>query len=87
MARIFSIQFFYKDALQNAMISVRQTPFHTEYRITMVDGDLLNELPADKIISTTQGHFVFANTLIQNYTQLMKEIIKAISGHIHSLQY
>ncbi len=92
MARIFSIQFFYKDSLHNALISVRETPFHTEYKISMPDGlpnnDLLtSELPSDKVISTAQGHFVFANVLLQNYTGLMKEIITAISGHVHSLQH
>jgi hypothetical protein len=87
MARIFSIQFFYKESLQNAMVSVRETAFYTEYQITMLDDFLKSQLPSDKIISTAQGHFAFANVLLQNYTGLMKEIIAAISGHIHSLQH
>ncbi len=87
MARIFSIQFFYRGSLHNAMISVRETPFHTEYKIAMPDDLLKSELSSDKVVSTAQGHFVFANVLLQNYSGLMKEIIKAISGHVLSLQH
>ena len=87
MARIFSIQFLHKDVLQNAMISVRETPFHTEYRITMLDDSLADLLPSDKIISPAPGTFFFANTLIKDYSEVMKNIIRAISSHIHSVQY
>ena len=87
MARIFSIQFTYKDLLQNAMVSVRETPFHTEYKITSLDDDLAQLLPSDTIVSTAPGHFIFPNVLLKNYNDLMKDIIKAISVHIHSLQY
>ena len=87
MARIFSIQFFYNSALQNAMIAVRETPFHTEYKLTMLDDNLMDLLPSDKIISPAPGSFFFANTLIKDYTDLMKDIINAISNHIHSVQY
>jgi len=87
MARIFSIQFYYKELLHNAMISVRETPFFTEYKVSLLNDAFKNELSSDKIISTAQGHFAFANVLLQNYSGLMKEIIKAISYHIHSLQH
>lgn len=73
--------------LQNAMISVRETPFHTEYRITMLDADLNDLLPSDKIISPSPGTFFFANTLIKDYSEVMKDIIRAIASHIHSVQY
>lgn len=69
------------------MIAVRETPFHTEYKITMLDHNVMDMLPADKIISPAPGTFFFANTLIKDYSALMKEIIQAISRHIHSVQY
>ena len=87
MARIFSIQFLHKDILQNAMVSVRETPFHKEYRITMLDDNIADLLPSDKIISPAPGTFFFANTLLKDYSELMKDIIRAISMHIHSIQY
>lgn len=87
MARIFSIQFFYDGILQNAMITVRETPFHSEYKISMLDNDLMLQLLSDKIISTSKSNFAFANVLVQNYNDLMREIIKAISLHVHSLQH
>lgn len=69
------------------MLAVRETPFHVEYKITMMDSDLMDLLPSDKIISPAPGTFFFANTLIKDYTDLMKTIIEAVSNHIHSVQY
>lgn len=69
------------------MICVRETPFHVEYKLTSIDADLMNHLPSDKIISTAPGTFFFANILIKDYNDLMKDIIKAVSNHIHSVQY
>ena len=87
MARIFSIQFLHNDVLQNALVSVRETPFHIEYRVTMMDSNLAPLLPSDKIISPAPGTFFFANTVLKDYSELMKDIITAISRHIHSIQY
>jgi hypothetical protein len=87
MARIFSIQFDHNNTLQNAMVYVRETPLHTEYKLTTLDIDLMDLLPSNKIVSPTPDTFYFANSLIKDYTALMKEIIYAISQHIHSVQY
>ena len=87
MARIFSIQFNFNNALHNALISVHETPYHTEYKISMMDNDMMSLLPGDKVISTSTNQFSFPNTPSHTYSELMKIIITEIAGHIHTLQH
>ena len=87
MARIFSIYFNYEDAVHHAMIAVRETPFHKEYKISLQDEDLTKLLLSDKIISTAPGVFLFSNVSTPEYNQLMKQVLSAVAEHIHSLQY
>jgi hypothetical protein len=86
MARIFSIEFFYNDAPRRALITVRKTPFHTEYKITLQSNELDHLLLSDKIVSPQPGAFVFANVPVQEYNELMKQILIAVADHIHLLQ-
>ena len=86
MARIFTIRFTYENNLHNAMVFVKETPFFTEYKLNMLEFDLLKLLPSDKVISSSPDHFTFFNSTGIEHSDLMKEIIKAISEHIHSVQ-
>lgn len=85
MARIFSIQFYYGGEAYNAMVSVRTTPFFTEYSINMLDENIADLLPNNKIVSTAKDHFVFSDSARQNEPALMKEIIKAVAGHMQTI--
>jgi hypothetical protein len=87
MARIFTIEFLFNEAVHHAIISVRQTAFHTEYKISLQSEELSRLLLSDKIISAEPGIFVFANASVKEYNELMKQILAAVSLHIHSLQY
>lgn len=86
MARIFSISFPYGGMEHNAMVTVRTTPFFTEYTINVFDDDLSELLPNNKVISTSPNSFTFSDSTSENVPQLMNSILKAISGHVHSLQ-
>ena len=72
--------------MHNAVVSVRTTPFLTEYTINNFNEDLLNLLPGNKILSQGPGHFVFQNATTENSTALMDAIIKAVSEHLHATQ-
>lgn len=85
MARIFSIHFTYESIRYNAMVFVRETPFHKEYTLNMLDERLLHLLPSDKIISPEPGQFVFQNSELEEPSELMTQIIKAITEHMHSM--
>jgi len=87
MARIFSIEFPYNDAVYHAMITVRQTAFHTEYKISLQDQQLTRFLLSDKIVSPSPGDFIFANFSVAEYTDLMKQILSAVANHVHSFQH
>jgi len=87
MARIFSIEFTYNGAVHHAMITVRETPFHQEYRISLQEPELYNQLPSDRIISIEPGNFIFANSSSQQYNDLSNQILAAVAGHIHKLQH
>jgi hypothetical protein len=87
MARIFSIEFTYKDTVHHGMITVRDTPFHKEYKISLQEEILHDLLPSDKIISPEPDKFIFANTSPQTYSDLMKQILAAVAEHVHLLQY
>lgn len=84
MARIFSIQFDYDGTLYTAMVSVRDTPFFTEYSISMLDEEVLRQLPVNKIVSTGPHHFTFLNTPEKEQSSLMEAIIHAVSNHLQT---
>ena len=86
MARIFSISFPYGGMEHNAMVTVRTTPFFTEYTINVFDDELAELLPNNKVISTSPTSFTFSDSTSENAPQLMTGIIKAIAGHVHTLQ-
>lgn len=80
MARIFSIYFTYNNKTYNAIVSVRATPFFTEYTLNF-DEELMQLLPGNKIISTSSEHFIFQHASSQESNALMKELIRAVSQH------
>jgi hypothetical protein len=82
MARIFTINFFYKTELESAIISVRTTPFFTEYTINPMDEEIMEKLPLKKIISSAPGQFSFVDFTKEQFTPLMKNIIEAIAQHL-----
>lgn len=82
MARIFNIYFTYEDVLHNAIVSVRTTPFFTEYILGNMDADLILMLPGNKIISQTTGHLFFQNISSHHSAALMNEIIRSIKQHL-----
>lgn len=86
MARIFNIYFFFDDMMHSAVVSVRTTPFLTEYTINNFNEELLSLLPGNKILSQGPDHFVFQNASSENSTALMNAIIKAVSEHLHTTQ-
>ena len=84
MARIFNIYFTYDDVLYNAIVSVRTTPFFTEYILGNLDADLILLLPGNKVFSQLPGQLFFQNISSHHSAVLMKEIIKSISSHLHA---
>ncbi len=86
MAHLFSIQFDYQGISHNALVNVRTTPFFTEYHLGMLNEDVLNQLPGNKILSSSPVHYVFANHRSTASKQLMNEIIGAISEYVHATQ-
>ena len=82
MSRIFSINFIYEDEVHIAMITVRKTPFFTEYCLRLNNDEIAAQLPSDKIISITPGELIFSNAQ-EGSTLLMKEILNAVAEHTH----
>ena len=72
--------------MYNAVVSVRSTPFHTEYTLNNFDDQLLELLPGNKILSNSPGHFIFQNASSEDSTDLMNAIIKAVSEHMHATE-
>lgn len=86
MARIFNIYFPYEDVVYHATVSVRTTPFFTEYTLNNINEALLDFLPGNKIISKTHDHFVFPNATDDSSPVLMDAIIKAVAEHLHATE-
>lgn len=84
MARIFNIYFTFNNNMHSAVVSVRTTPFFTEYSLNNCDEDLLELLPGNKIVSKSNGNFIFQNATSANSTVLMNAIIKAIAEHMQT---
>ena len=86
MARIFNIYFAFEGMMYNAVVSVRTTPFHTEYTLNNFDDELVELLPGNKILSQSPGHFVFQNASSDNSAPLMNSIIKDVAEHMHTIE-
>jgi hypothetical protein len=86
MARIFNIYFAFEGMMYNAVVSVRTTPFLTEYTLNNFDDELIGLLPGNKIVSQSPGHFVFQHASSENSAVLMNAIIKAVAEHMHATQ-
>lgn len=85
MARIFSIQFTYEGVQHHAMISVRTTPFFTEYSVAMLGESIADLLPNNKIIATTKDNLAFSDSASENAPALMHAIIKALAGRLQAV--
>jgi hypothetical protein len=83
MSRIFSINFIYEGEVHIAMVTVRKTPFFTEYCLRLSNDEIVAQLPSDKIISITPGELIFSNAH-QGSTVLMNEILNAVAQHAHT---
>ncbi|MBD0332670.1 MAG: hypothetical protein ICV66_08440 [Chitinophagaceae bacterium] len=86
MARIFSISFLYNGMPHNAMISVQTTPSYKEFHISMMDEDLAELLPQNKIISIEPDHYVFKHPCIDNKKDLMEILLDTVSKHMQTIQ-
>ena len=86
MARIFNIYFPFEEQMHNAVVSVRSTPFHTEYTLLNLNEDLLFLLPGNKILSRSSDHYVFQDASAANNTQLMDAIIRAVAEHLYTVR-
>jgi len=84
MARIFNIYFTYNEVLHNAIVSVRTTPFFTEFTLGNLDEDLAMLLPGNKVISQAPGELFFQHISPDHSAALMNEIIKSITRHLHA---
>jgi hypothetical protein len=82
MARIFNIYFNHNEATHNAVVTVRTTPFFTEYILTNLDEGVMVSLPGNKILSTGPDHFVFQHASQKHSADLMRSIIQAVSEHL-----
>ena len=82
MARIFNIYFTYSGIMHNAIVTVRTTPFLTEYTLNIFNDHLLDLLPGNKILSQRPGHFVFKDAASGHSIELMNSIIKAVNEHL-----
>ena len=86
MARIFNIYFNYDDLMHNAVVSVRTTPFFTEYTLNNFNEELLELLPSNKILSRGPDNFVFQNASSENSNELMSAIIRAVAEHLQATE-
>ena len=86
MARIFNIYFSFDDSMYHAIVSVRTTPFFTEYTLNNFNESLEQLLPGNKIISRAPDHFIFQNATGENSEALMNSIIMAVSEHIQTIK-
>jgi len=84
MARIFTINFTYESVSHTAMIAVRQTPFFMEYTISMLPEEIMHQLPGNRIISTGLQQLIFANATLDESSDLMNEILRAVADHLQT---
>ena len=84
MARIFNIYFVYDNELHNAIVSVRSTPFFTEYILGNLDAEVRSLLPGNCIVSTLPGSLVFKDANDKHPSQLMEAILQSLARHLQA---
>ena len=72
--------------MYHAVVSIRTTPFFTEYTLNNFNEELLEMLPGNKILSRSPGHYVFQNASPNHSSELMNAIIKAVKEHLHATE-
>ncbi|GAA4340048.1 hypothetical protein [Flaviaesturariibacter amylovorans] len=85
MARIFTIHFEHEGSGHSALVTVRQTPFATEYNLSMLSDELLEALPGNRILSSHPGQFAFLDTNGGKPTHLMQKLLQSIAEHVSTL--
>lgn len=85
MARIFTIQFRFREEIHNTMVSVKTTPLSIEYTLHNLDFELLTLLPGNTLISTSPQTLFFVNATPDHSAPLMNSIIKAVSTHLQEV--
>ena len=85
MARIFSIRFNYEGVQHHAMVSVRTTPFFTEYAVAMLHESIASQLPNNKIIATSKDNFAFSDSVHENAPALMNAILLGLAGYLQTV--
>jgi len=85
MARIFNIYFRHSGLTHNAIVSVRTTPFFTEYILNNISEELMELLPGNKIVSAAPEQFVFQGAAAGHSGVLMEAIIGAVREHLQTL--
>jgi len=83
MARIFNIYFPYGETTYHAMVSVRTTPFFTEYTLNNINDSIQEMLPGNVILSRGPEDFIFPHAGEEHSSDLMRAIIQAVSEHLH----
>ncbi|RYY98392.1 MAG: hypothetical protein EOO11_08185 [Chitinophagaceae bacterium] len=85
MARIFTIHFDHEGAGHSALVTVRQTPFATEYNLSMLSEELQEALPSTRVLSSRPGQFAFLDSNGGKPTRLMQQLLQSISEHVSTL--
>ena len=85
MARIFSINFYHEGITETAMVTVRQDSVVTEYEINIPNTDIANQLPVNVMVSNNRHKVYFLNAREDEYTDLMRQLVKAVHEHLQSL--
>ncbi|RYY82003.1 MAG: hypothetical protein EOO15_23625 [Chitinophagaceae bacterium] len=81
MARIFTIEFAYEGILYNALVTERAQPFATEYRLSMLSGELEDLLSARKVLLSPTGVLAFSQR-DGLPGRLMESVVQAIALHV-----
>jgi hypothetical protein len=72
---------------EHALVSVHETPYYTEFKINPMSSAVRGLLPCDKLISPSPNQFICPGAPSSVYEGVMKEIIEAISEHLHALPH
>jgi hypothetical protein len=87
MARLFTINFSYKNEQFNSLVTVKTTPYYMEYTLGNLEENLLQQLPGNKIISPSPKSFLFPNATAAHSPVLMQSIISAVSHHLQTVNF
>jgi hypothetical protein len=84
MARVFTVNFTFKDELHSALISFESRDYDMSFLVRYLDHELQEIIPGRRIVVSLSEGIKSPKILTKTAEELLARTTEAISEHLHS---